>query len=114
MLAPLLILVDTGRIIGFDFASPDFQSIHKEAYLEQLAQLAKFPDSTNPQTPRYVFTNSDDDHYPFSINFADPTFTSISRIENIPSLSIFDSGGSGDQFLGCFGVDFSPVITVSL
>lgn len=101
---------DTDRITGFDFAG--LQDIHSEEYLEQLSQLAKFPDSTNPQTPRYVFTNTDDDNYPFTISFAssDPAFTSITRIENIPSLNIFDEG-TGDQFLGCFGVDFSPVIT---
>jgi hypothetical protein len=60
---------------------------------------------------QYVYTNTDDENYPFSINFASQNFTDISRIQNIPGLNLVDKGSS---FYGCFGVDFSPVITVSL
>lgn len=75
--------------------------------MEQVSQVAKFVGD------QYIYTNTDTDNYPFSINFASQNFTDISRIENIPGLSLTDQA-TGDQFYGCYGVDFSPVITVSL
>lgn len=62
---------------------------------------------------KYVYSTVDsDDYYPYTMGFADATFTNISKIEDIPSLNIADSA-TGDLFEGPFGVDFSPVITVS-
>jgi len=99
---PILRNQTTGRIIGFDFANAS--DFYVESYLEQVSQVAKFVGD------QYIYTNSDDDNYPFSINFASQNFTDISRIENIPGLSLTDQA-TGDQFYGCYGVDFSPVIT---
>ena len=95
----------TGRIIGFDFASAS--DFYVESYVEFVSQVAKFVGD------QYIYTNTDYRHYPFSINCADQNFTDISRIENIPGLSLTDQA-TGEEFDGCFGVDISPVITVSL
>jgi len=61
---------------------------------------------------QYAYTKIDDNYYQMNINFASQNFTDISRIENI-SEGLTDQA-TGDYFYGCYGVDFSPVITVSL
>lgn len=60
---------------------------------------------------KYVYSTTTDND-PYSMSFADKTFTDITRIENIPSLNIRDSA-TGELFQGPYGVDFSPVVTVS-
>lgn len=73
--------------------------------MEQLSQMANFVGD------KYVYSTVKD-WDPYTMSFADKNFTDISRIENIPSLNISDSA-TGERFYGPFGVDFSPVITVS-
>ena len=105
-LAPLLQqhTATTGRITGFDFANAD-KDVFVEEYLDMLSQMASFAGD------KFVYTNSDGDCEPYSMSFADRTFTNITKIEDIPSLGITDN--SGALFHGPYGVDFSPVITVS-
>ena len=74
--------------------------------MDQLSQRPNFVGD------KYVYSTSDSDYYPNTMSFADATFTNISKIENIRSLNITDSA-TGDPFYGPFGVDLSPVITVS-
>jgi len=97
----------TGRIIGFDFANATNSTFYVESYLEQVSQSAKFVGD------QYIYTNTDNNYKPFSMNFANQNFTDISRITNIPDLNLMDQA-TGDNFVGCYGVDFSPVIMVSL
>ena len=60
---------------------------------------------------KYVYSTVDGSS-PYTMSFADKDFTDISNIENIPSLDIKD-GVTGEVFQGPYGMDFSPVITVS-
>lgn len=62
---------------------------------------------------KYIYSSTDDCHDPKTMSFADPAFTDVTKIESIRDLGITDDLGSGEIFKGAYGVDFSPVITVS-
>lgn len=61
---------------------------------------------------KYVYSTTDSSADPNVMSFANEAFTDISKIENIGSLGFTDSA-TGEIFYGPYGVDFSPVITVS-
>jgi hypothetical protein len=89
----------TGRIIGFNFTNASDIYVHPN--LEQISQAAKFVGD------QYIVTG-----YDYNIYFANQNFTAISNITKILGLKLMDQ--TGTQFKGCYGVDFSPVIMVSL
>ena len=97
------ITATTGKIIGFDFASATPK--YTESEMDQISEQPNFVGD------QYVFSVVND-YDPFTMCFADADFNAITRIENIPSLNLTDST-TGDLFEGPYGVDFSPVITVS-
>ncbi len=64
---------------------------------------------------KWVFSTDNSDYDPNTLTFATPDLTDVSHIENIPDLGITDNSvnSTGEIFYGCYGLDFSPVITVS-
>ena len=107
-----LIAATTGRITGFDFTAldtvyiePEPEPTGKDSDLQFLSQRPNFVGD------KYVFSSIHNDD-PYTMGFADKDFTEISYIKNIRSLDIRDSA-TGDLFYGPYGLDFSPVITVS-
>ena len=91
----------TGRITGFNFEA--LQQVHTEPEMGMLSQKANFVGD------KYVYMTAD----PYTMSFADKDFTDISKIENIESLDIRDSATGVRLKDGPYGLDLSPVITVS-
>lgn len=97
----------TGRITGFDFVNAT--TFYEDPHMDMMTQRPNFAGG------KWVISTDDDDYDPNTLTFADPAFTDVSRIENIRNLEITDNSvnGTGEIFYGAYGIDFSPVITVS-